>query len=250
MRIVSWNVNGFRACIEKGFFDFFYNIAADIFCIQEIKMNSNQFVYSVPDYIQYWNCAIKRGYAGTLVFSKEKAMNIFYGIDHLYTDEGRVLTLEFENYYVVNCYSPHSQRNLAHLEYKREFDSALARYIGYLKVIKPVILCGDLNIAHREIDLKNYKTNKKNAGFTLEERKDFDQILAQGFTDSYRYKFPYKSGAYTWWSYRKGVRDRNIGWRIDYIIIADELKDKLGNCSIYSNVSGSDHCPIGAEINL
>ena len=227
MRIVSWNVNGLRACINKGFFDFFDEIKADIFCIQEIKMDSTQFGYQLPDYIQYWNPADKKGYAGTAIFTKEAAKEVSYGINHLFRDEGRILTLEYEDYYMINCYSPHSQRNLNRLEYKRVFDFELTKYIGILNEKKPVILCGDLNIAHQEIDLKNYRSNKENAGFTPGERKDFDEILKKGFIDSYRYKYPQKNDAYTWWSYMKGVRERNIGWRIDYIIIANELKDKF-----------------------
>lgn len=250
MRIISWNVNGLRACIKKGFFDFFYEMDADIFCVQEVKMESEQFNYQVPNYTQYWNSALKKGYAGTAVFAKKVAEDIFLGINGLFCDEGRILTLKYKDYYIVNCYSPHSQRNLNHLEYKRAFDLELIKYIDSLKKRKPVILCGDLNIAHQEIDLKNYKNNKENAGFTIGERNDFEEILKKGFIDSYRYKNPQETDAYTWWSYRKGVRERNIGWRIDYIIVAEEIREKLSDCNIYSNVYGSDHCPVGIDINL
>ena len=250
MRIISWYVHGLRACIEKGFFDFFDKINADMFCVQEVKMEESQFRYSMPNYVQYWNSAKRRGYAGTAIFAKKPAREVFIGINGLFCDEGRILTLEYEEYYIINCYSPHSQRNLNHLEYKRAFDLELIKYIEKLKENKTVILCGDLNIAHQEIDLKNYKSNRGNAGFTDGERSDFDEILKRGFIDSYRYKNPQKTDSYTWWSYRKGVRERNIGWRIDYIILADEIKERLDDCNIYSNIYGSDHCPIGVDINL
>lgn len=250
MRIVSWNVNGLRACIKKGFFEFFNKIDADIFCIQEVKMEINQFSHQVPNYIQYWNSAVKKGYAGTAVFTKKEAEEVFVGINGLFCNEGRVLTLKYEDYYIINCYSPHSQRNLNHLNYKRVFDLELTKYVEGLKREKPVILCGDLNIAHQEIDLRNYKSNRENAGFTDGERSDFDAILKKGFVDSYRYKNPQKTDAYTWWSYRKGVREKNIGWRIDYIIVADEIKERINDCNIYSDVYGSDHCPIGIDIHL
>lgn len=250
MRIISWNVNGLRACINKGFFEFFDEINADIFCIQEIKMDSTQFRHQLPDYVQYWNPAEKKGYAGTAVFAKNAAKMAVNGIGDLFYDEGRLITLEYEDYYLINCYSPHSQRNLNRLEYKMAFDFELTKYIAGLNEKKPVILCGDLNIAHQEIDLKNYKSNKENAGFTLAERSDFDAVLEKGFIDSFRYKYPEKSDAYTWWSYRKGVRERNIGWRIDYIIISDRIKEKINDCSIYSDILGSDHCPVGIDINL
>lgn len=250
MRIVSWNVNGLRACIDKGFWDFFDNIDADIFCVQEVKMEEKQFRYSLPNYEQYWNSAEKKGYAGTVIFAKRKARKVFYGIDGLYCNEGRVITLEYDDYYIINCYSPHSQRNLNHLVYKRAFDLTLTQYIEKLKKRKSVILCGDLNIAYQEIDLKNYKSNRNNAGFTDGERSDFEEIIKRGFIDSYRYRNPQKTGAYTWWSYRKGVREKNIGWRIDYILLVDELIEKLEDSNIYSNIYGSDHCPIGIDINI
>lgn len=250
MRIISWNVNGLRACIDKGFFDFFDKADADIFCVQEVKMEASQFKYQLSGYKQYWHSAEKKGYAGTAIFTKKIAKEVFTGIDGMFSNEGRVLTLEYENFYIINCYSPHSQRNLSRLQYKRVFDLELIQYVEKLKEKKPVILCGDLNIAHQEIDLKNHKSNKENAGFTLGERSDFDKILKKGFIDSYRYQYPQKRDAYTWWSYRKGVRERNIGWRIDYIILAEEIKEKLEDSNIYSNIFGSDHCPIGVVINL
>lgn len=250
MRVVSWNVNGLRACIDKGFFDFFNKVDADFFCVQEVKMEAHQFKHKLSNYIQYWNSAEKKGYGGTAIFAKRAARKDYVGIDGLYCDEGRVLTLEYKSYYIINCYSPHSQRNLNHLEYKRAFDADLTKYIEKLNRKKSVILCGDLNIAHQEIDLRNCKSNTGNAGFTLGERGDFDEILRRGFIDSYRYKYPQKTGAYTWWSYRKGVRERNIGWRIDYIMISNQLRECVDDSYIYSDVYGSDHCPIGIDINL
>ena len=228
MKIVSWNVNGLRACVKKGFFDYFNESDADVFCMQEVKMEQKMFDYELPNYFQYWNPATKKGYSGTAVFSKKPALDVIKGIDNLNNDEGRILTLEYEDYYIVNCYSPHSQRQLNRLEYKRTFDKELTQYIVKLKDKKSVVLCGDLNIAHQEIDLKNYKNNKENAGFTIEEREDFDEMLKSGFIDSYRYKYPTETGVYTWWSYRKGVRDRNIGWRIDYIITSND-RSRGGN---------------------
>lgn len=211
-------------------------------------MSESQFDRPVPDYFMYWHSAQKKGYAGTAIFSRKAAISVAYGIDGSLTEEGRIITLAYNDFYLINCYSPHSQRDLNHLEYKTQFDASLAEYIGRLNVVKPVILCGDLNIAHKEIDLKNSKSNVGNAGFTYSERKDFDRFLAQGFIDSYRYQHPSQTGAYTWWSYRKDVRARNIGWRIDYILLSQWLKDKLVDSFIYSEILGSDHCPIGIEI--
>lgn len=243
-------MNGLRACIDKGFFHFFAESDADLFCVQETKMVQSQFIHSVPDYFMYWHSAQKKGYAGTAVFSRKAANDVVYGIDGLFVEEGRVITLTYDDFYVINCYSPHSQRDLNRLEYKTRFDVALAEYIGRLNMVKPVILCGDLNIAHKEIDLKNSKSNVGNAGFTWPEREDFDRLLMQGFIDSYRYQHPTQAGAYTWWSYRKGVRARNIGWRIDYILLSHKLKDRLVDSFIFPEVVGSDHCPIGIEITL
>lgn len=211
-------------------------------------MSESQFNHSISDYFMYWHSAQKKGYAGTAIFSRKAANSVTYGIDGLLMEEGRIITLAYNDFYLINCYSPHSQRDLNHLEYKTQFDASLAEYIGRLNMIKPVILCGDLNIAHKEIDLKNSQSNVGNAGFTCSEREDFDKLLAQGFIDSYRYQHPSQTGAYTWWSYRKNVRTRNIGWRIDYILLSQRLKDKLVNSFIFSEVLGSDHCPIGIEI--
>lgn len=250
MKIVSWNVNGLRACIKKGFWDFFNNIDADIFCVQEIKMCPEQFEYIIPGYTLYWHAAEKKGYAGTVIFSKIPAKNVTYGLNFSYTDEGRVITLEFENFYLVNCYAPHSQRDLNHLLYKDQFNTALITYISQLQKEKAVILCGDLNVAHKEIDLANFKGNVGNAGFTALERKAFDQLLALDMIDSYRFFFPCREGAYTWWSYRKDVRARNIGWRIDYFLISNQLQNVLLNSTILPEIYGSDHCPISIDIAL
>lgn len=250
MKIISWNVNGLRACIKKGFWDFFFKIDADIFCVQEIKMMPDQFEYDVPGYTLYWHAAEKKGYAGTVIFSKIPAKNIAYGFDLLYTEEGRVITLEFDNFYLVNCYAPHSQRDLNHLQYKQQFNSALIAHINQLQTEKAVILCGDLNVAHNEIDLANPKGNVGNAGFTVLEREAFDQLLALDMIDSYRFFFPCRTGAYTWWSYRKDVRARNIGWRIDYFLISKKLQGVLLDSAILPEIYGSDHCPISIDIIL
>lgn len=250
MRIFSWNVNGFRSCIKKGFWDFFDKSMADIFCIQEIKMTEDQFELSLPGYTMYWHSAERRGYAGTAIIVRNEARHVTYGLNGKYTNEGRVITLEYDNFFVVNCYAPHSQRNLNHLDYKAQFNAALIEYIQQLQKEKEVILCGDLNVAHKEIDLANSKANIGNAGFTALERKDFDHLLTLGMIDSYRYQHPEQAGAYTWWSYRKGVRERNIGWRIDYILLSRALTSNLLCSTIFPNTFGSDHCPIAIDIDL
>lgn len=251
MKIISWNVNGLRACIKKGFWDFFEKVNADVFCVQEIKMSCEQFDYVVPGYTMYWYAAEKKGYSGTAVFSKCPASNVIYGLPNFSNiREGRVLTLEFDNFYIVNCYAPHSQRNLNHLQFKREFNLALISYIKQLQEQKAVIICGDLNVAHKEIDLANPKGNTGNAGYTFQERDDLNRLLSLNLIDSYRWLHPKETGAYTWWSYRKGVRARNIGWRIDYILISEKVRNSLLSSTIFSNIYGSDHCPIGIDVTF
>lgn len=250
MKVLSWNVNGIRACINKGFVDFVRNNKPDIICIQEIKSDEMSAGLALEGYEQYWNPAKKKGYAGTAIFAKSKAEDVHLGIDGLFLDEGRVITLSYSEFYLVNCYSPHSRRDLSHLEYKHQFNCALNSYVRHLKNQKPVILCGDLNVAHQDIDLANYKQNRGNAGFTQIERDDFSQLLSTDIFDSFRLLYPQRAGAYTWWSYMKDVRKRNIGWRIDYSLISKELVHKINDAMIYSEVLGSDHCPIGLDINL
>ena len=253
MKLISWNVNGLRAVMNKGFKDFFDKIDADIFCIQETKMQENQVDDNikeiVKEYNSYWNSAEKKGYSGTAIFSKEKPINVTYGIGKEEHDkEGRVITLEFEKFYMVNIYTPNSKRELERLDYRQVWEDAMREYLLKLDKKKPVIMCGDLNVAHNEIDLANPKTNTQNAGFTIEERTKMTELLDAGFTDSYRYLYPEKEGKYTWWSYMRKSREKNIGWRIDYFIVSDRIKDKIKEASIYDDVLGSDHCPIGLEI--
>lgn len=249
MKFVSWNVNGLRACMKKGFGDFFKEIDADIFAIQETKMQEDQKDFSFSGYYEYWNSAIKKGYSGTLVYTKVKPINVFYGIGNKYNDEGRIITLEFPEYYFVNCYSPNSQRELARLDYRMQFEDDFRDYLNKLDADKPVILCGDLNVAHKEIDLKNPQTNLRNAGFTIEERTKFQQLLDAGFIDTFRFLYPDKI-QYTWWSYMFNARKNNAGWRIDYFIISERLKDNLQDSIIFSEVEGSDHCPIMMKFDL
>ena len=253
MKLISWNVNGLRAVINKGFEDFFKEIDADIFCVQETKMQKDQIDDNMKrifeGYYSYWNSAIKKGYSGTAVFSKTKPINVTYGIGiEEHDKEGRVITLEFENYYLVNCYTPNSKRELDRLEYRMIWENEFRNYLISLNKIKPVILCGDLNVAHEEIDLKNPKTNRKNAGFTDEEREKMTELLKSGFTDSFRYLYPNKTECYSWWSYMGHAREKNVGWRIDYFIISKTIEEKVKDSYIYSNVMGSDHCPVGIEL--
>lgn len=250
LNIISWNVNGIRACKNKGFVDFIKSANPDIICLQETKSDKMSANLTINGYEQYWNPAEKRGYAGTAIYTKYHATSSSCGVDHKYMDEGRVITLEYQSFYLVNCYAPHSQRDLNHLQYKHEFNCALCDYIKSLIKQKPVILCGDLNVAHNDIDLANNKTNRGNAGFTDIEREDMSRLLSIGLIDSYRWMYPKKEGAYTWWSYMKDVRKRNIGWRIDYALISKELKTYLSDAVIHSDVFGSDHCPIGLIINM
>lgn len=249
MKLISWNVNGIRACVKNGFLDFFEKENADIFCLQETKVQEDQIPFNLEGYYQYWNFAQKKGYSGTAIFTKSEPMKIIYGIGRDEHDkEGRVITLEFEKHYVVTVYTPNSQRGLARLEYRMSWEEEFLKFIKDLEKNKPVIFCGDLNVAHQEIDLKNPSSNKKNAGFTMEERNKFGEIIKSGFIDSFRYFYPDKIHAYTWWSYMFNARANNAGWRIDYFCVSKMLKDRLKAAVIYNDVMGSDHCPIGLEI--
>lgn len=251
MKLISWNVNGLRACVQKGFLDFFQDIDADVFCIQESKLQAGQIDLDLEGYHQYWNYAEKKGYSGTAVFTKEKPVSVRYGIGMEEHDrEGRVITLEFEDFYLVTVYTPNSQNELARLPYRMQWEDDFLKYLKQLEESKPVIFCGDLNVAHKEIDLKNPKTNRKNAGFTDEEREKFTQIVSSGFLDSYRHFYPDEEGVYSWWSYRFKAREKNAGWRIDYFCVSESLKDKLLDAKIHTQVFGSDHCPVELDIDL
>ena len=244
-KLISWNVNGLRACVTKGFLDYFREADADVFCLQETKLQAGQIDLPLPGYHQYWNYAEKKGYSGTAMFTKEEPLSVSCGIGAEEHDkEGRVITAEFPDYYVVTCYTPNSQDGLARLPYRREWNAAFLAYLKGLEEKKPVVFCGDLNVAHREIDLKNPKTNRKNAGFTDEEREDFTALLDAGFIDTFRYFYPDAEGIYSWWSYRFKAREKNAGWRIDYFCVSESLKDRLESASIHTEVSGSDHCPV------
>lgn len=245
MKLISWNVNGIRACVQKGFLDYFKEVDADIFCIQESKLQEGQIDLQLKDYHQYWNYAEKKGYSGTAIFSKIKPISCRYGIDKdEHNKEGRVITLEFEDFYFVTVYTPNSQEKLARLDYRMQWEDDFRTYLKALDEVKPVIICGDLNVAHKEIDLKNPKSNRKNAGFSDEERNKFTQFLNSGFIDTYRYFYPHKEGAYSWWSYRFNARANNAGWRIDYFCASEGLQNRLVSAGIHSEVLGSDHCPI------
>lgn len=251
MKLISWNVNGLRACVKKGFEEFFKEADADIFCVQETKLQEGQIDFAPEGYHCYWNYAEKKGYSGTAVFAKEQPLNVTYGIgieehDH----EGRVITLEYESFYFVTVYTPNSQTELARLDYRMQWEDDFRDYLKKLDEQKPVIMTGDLNVAHEEIDLKNPKTNKKNAGFTQEERDKFTELLNAGFVDSFRYFYPDKTGAYSWWSYRFKAREKDAGWRIDYFVVSERLAEKMEDALIYKTVMGSDHCPVGLEIQL
>ncbi len=251
MKLISWNVNGLRAVYKKGFEDFFNTINADIFCIQETKMQEGQFEFELPGYSIYMNSAVKKGYSGTAVFTKIKPINVTYGIGiEEHDQEGRVITLEFDKFFLIDVYTPNSQRELTRLEYRMKWEDDFKNYLKKLDKMKPIIMCGDLNVAHNEIDLRNPKQNRKNAGFTDEERNKMTKLLEAGFIDTYRYLYPNQENAYTWWSYMANARDKNIGWRIDYFIISNKLKDKIKDAKIYSDIMGSDHCPVGLEIEL
>ncbi len=251
MKLISWNVNGLRACIQKGFLDFFNEADADIFCIQESKLSEGQLTLDLPDYQQYWNYAEKKGYSGTAVFTKEEPVSVSYGIGvEKHDHEGRVITLEFPSFYMVTCYTPNAQRELTRLSYRMEWEDSFQNYIRSLDTVKPVIICGDLNVAHSEIDLKNPKSNRGNAGFTDEERSKMTAFLDSGFTDTFRYFYPDLTGAYSWWSYMFHAREKNAGWRIDYFLSSSRLDKKLTGAAIHSSVFGSDHCPIELTADL
>lgn len=246
MKLVSWNVNGLRACMNKGFQDFLTASGADIFCVQETKMQREQAAFIFEGYEEYWNSAEKKGYSGTAVFSKIKPLNVTYGLGMEEHDkEGRVITAEFEDFYLVNVYTPNAQRGLTRLDYRMEWEDVFRRYVTELDKVKPVIICGDLNVAHNEIDLKNFKTNVGNAGFTYEERGKMTELLDAGFVDSFRYLYPDKTGAYSWWSYMFKAREKNAGWRIDYFVVSRKIAGRIADAEIYSDIMGSDHCPVG-----
>lgn len=246
MKLISWNVNGIRACVQKGFLDFFKEADADIFCIQETKMQEGQLALELPGYHQYWNYAEKKGYSGTAVFTKEEPISVSYGIGMEEHDkEGRVITLEYPEFYLVTVYTPNSQDGLARLPYRMKWEEDFLSYLKKLEEKKPVVFCGDLNVAAEEIDLKNPKTNRKNAGFSDEEREKFRELKAAGFIDTFRYFYPELEGAYSWWSYRFQARAKNAGWRIDYFLVSQCLQERLKDAVIYKDVMGSDHCPVG-----
>lgn len=245
MKLISWNVNGLRACVQKGFLDFFREADADIFCIQETKLQEGQISLELEGYDQYWNYAVKKGYSGTAVFTKRKPLHVAYGLGIEEHDrEGRVITLEYPGFYLVTVYTPNSQNELARLDYRMRWETDFLSYLKGLEQKKPVVFCGDLNVAHQEIDLKNPKTNRKNAGFTDEERQKFTELLQEGFVDTFRYFYPELEGIYSWWFYRFRAREKNAGWRIDYFCASEILKDKLVDAKIHTEVFGSDHCPV------
>ena len=249
MKLITWNVNGLRAVINKGFADFFIRNNADIFCIQETKMQEAQLDIQFDGYQKYFNSALKKGYSGTAIFTKKKPEQITYGIGiEEHDTEGRVITLEYKTFYMVNVYTPNSQRELTRLEYRMEWEDAFRNYLKNLDKNKPVIMCGDLNVAHEEIDLKNPKQNRRSAGFTDEERAKMTQLIQNGFIDTYRYLYPEETDCYTWWSYMMKAREKNIGWRIDYFIVSERLKEKIQDVKIHSQVMGSDHCPVELDI--
>ena len=251
MKLISWNVNGLRAVVNKGFIESFEKLNADIFCIQETKMQEGQLEINFDGYKMFLNSAVRKGYSGTAIFTKIEPINISYGIGiEEHDQEGRVITLEFKNFYLVNCYTPNAQRELTRLEYRMKWEDDFREYLKKLDKSKPVILCGDLNVAHNEIDLKNPKSNKGNAGFTDEERSQMTNLLNSGFVDSFRYLYPEKQDAYSWWSYMGRAREKNVGWRIDYFIVSEKIKDKIVDAKIYSEIMGSDHCPVELDVEI
>lgn len=251
MKLISWNVNGLRAAVKKGFLEYFDSVDADVFCLQETKLQAGQIDLDLPAYKDYWNYAVKKGYSGTAIFTKKEPLSVQYGLGMEEHDmEGRVITLEFEKFFMVTVYTPNSQAELKRLDYRMTFEDAILAYVKKLDETKPVILCGDLNVAHKEIDLKNPKTNRKNAGFSDEERAKFTAFLEAGFVDSFRYFYPDLEDAYSWWSYRMNARARNTGWRIDYFVVSERLKDNLVDAKIHPEVLGSDHCPVELELNI
>ena len=251
LKLISWNVNGIRACLQKGFLDYFKEMDADFFCIQETKVQAEQIELELDGYYQYWNYALKKGYSGTAIFTKHEPLKVSYGLGlEEHDQEGRVITLEYPEFYLITVYTPNSRRGLARLTYRMEWEDQFRTYLKNIATKKPIIFCGDLNVAHQEIDLKNPKANKQNAGFTVEERGKMTELLASGFTDTYRYLYPDKEGAYTWWSYMARAREKNIGWRIDYILVSDTLKEKIIQAHIHDQILGSDHCPVELQISL
>lgn len=251
MKLISWNVNGIRAALTKGFMDFFNSVDADCFCLQETKCQVGQVVLDLEGYHQYWNQAVKKGYSGTAIFTKVKPLNASYGLGlEEHDQEGRVITLEFEDYYLVNVYTPNSKDGLLRLDYRQIWEDEFRKYLNRLRETKPVVVCGDLNVAHKEIDLANPATNRKNPGFTDEERAKMTELLDSGFVDTFRALYPDKTEAYTWWSYRSAARQRNIGWRIDYFLTSEELRDRIAGARIHSDILGSDHCPVELELGL
>ena len=250
-KLISWNVNGLRACVNKGFIEFFHQIDADIFCVQETKMQEHQLSLDFDGYYQYFNSAVKKGYSGTAVFSKVEPLSVQYGLNIAEHDqEGRVITCEYNEFYLVNVYVPNSKEGLLRLDYRMEWEDVFRDYLLQLNQKKPLIVCGDLNVAHQEIDLKNPKSNVKNAGFTPEERAKMSSLLTSGFTDSYRYLYPDKTDIYSWWSYRFNARDNNAGWRIDYFITSDQIASKIKDSIIHMEILGSDHCPVELQIDI
>ena len=248
MKFVSWNVNGLRACIDKGFMDYFNSEDADIFCLQETKLQPHQIELDLPGYEQIWHSAQRKGYSGTAMFTKKKPLSVSFGMENYTDDEGRLITAEFDNFYMVTSYSPNSKEGLARIDYRMDFEDKLRAHLLKLEETKPVILCGDLNVAHNEIDLKNPKTNRMNAGFSDQEREKFTKLLESGHTDSFRYLYPDAEGAYSWWSYR--FQAKNAGWRIDYFVTSDSIKENIKEAKIRSDIFGSDHCPVVLEIDL
>ena len=250
MKFISWNVNGLRACMQKGFRDFFDQMDADFFCLQETKLQEGQITLELPGYRQYWNYAEKKGYSGTAIFAKHEPLQVRYGMDIPELDtEGRLITLEYPEFFLVTCYTPNAQRELARIDHRLRWEEAFRAYLMELDSRKPVILCGDLNVAHQEIDLKNPSSNRGNAGFSDQERSAFGNLLESGFTDSFRYLYPETTGAYTWWSYMFNARANNAGWRIDYFLVSDRLRERICGASIHTATLGSDHCPVELELN-
>ena len=251
MKFINWNVNGLRACLQKGWQEVFNTMDADFFCLQETKLSEGQLTLELPGYLQFWNYAQKKGYSGTAIFAKEAPLSVRYGLGNEELDtEGRLITLEYPNFWLVTCYTPNAQRELARLDHRLKWDNAFREYLVELDKTKPVIACGDLNVAHKEIDLKNPASNRGNAGFSDEERESFSKLLSCGFTDTFRYLYPDATGMYSWWSYRFNARKNNAGWRIDYFIVSNRVADKIQATPIYTDVMGSDHCPVGLEIEL
>lgn len=251
MKLVSWNVNGLRACLGKGFQDVFDTLDADVFCLQETKMQPGQAQVACEGYNEYWYSAEKKGYSGTALFTRQKPIEVVCGMGmDVHDHEGRIITAEYENFYLVTCYTPNAQSELKRLDYRMQWEDDFRDYVKELDALKPVIICGDLNVAHEEIDLKNPKTNRKNAGFSDEERAKMTELLESGFTDSFRYLYPEQEGAYSWWSYRFHAREKNAGWRIDYFLVSDRIKDSIRKAEILTDIMGSDHCPVLLEIDL